>query len=247
MNVSKTPPTTDRRRVLVVDDDADITTLLERYLTGHGFDVTCAANGAQLRGVIAERAIDLVLLDLSLPDEDGLSLLRYLQTTWRGQVIVVSGRSEAVERVVGLELGADDYVTKPFDFRELLARIRSVLRRAPLGSSLVDSESVPCLHFDGFTLDTSARRLTDRNGTEVPLTTSEFELLMALLGKPKQVLTRDQLMNSLYSREAGPFDRAIDVGIGRLRRKLEFDPATPQLIKSVRGAGYMLAVDVSRS
>ena len=247
MTDARDAPTADRPRILVVDDDAEIVALLARYLNGHGFEVTGAANGAQLRTSIGEAAADLVLLDLGLPDEDGLSLLRYLQTQWRGPVIVISGRSEAVERVVGLELGADDYVTKPFDFRELLARIRSVLRRAASAPSTKLAGAVTCLRFDGFTLDPAARRLTDRTGAEVPLTTSEFELLKALLDKPKQVLTRDQLMNNLYSREAGPFDRAIDVCIGRLRRKLELDPAVPQLIKSVRGAGYMLAVDVSRS
>jgi DNA-binding response OmpR family regulator len=246
MSDAKDTATADRPRVLVVDDDAEIVALLARYLGGHGFEVTGVANGAQLRASIHE-AVDLVLLDLGLPDEDGLSLLRYLQTHWRGPVIVISGRGEAVERVVGLELGADDYVTKPFDFRELLARIRSVLRRAASRPSPELAVTVTCLRFDGFTLEPAARRLTDRTGVEVPLTTSEFELLKALLDKPKQVLTRDQLMNHLYSREAGPFDRAIDVGIGRLRRKLELDPAMPQLIKSVRGAGYMLAVDVSRS
>jgi len=247
MNLPMPPPIADRPRVLIVDDDAEIVMLLERYLSGHGFEIATAANGARLRASINERETDLVLLDLSLPDEDGLSILRFLQTSWRGPVIVISGRIDSVERVVGLELGADDYVTKPFDFRELLARIRSVLRRTAAIRSSEHVEAASCLQFDGLTLDTAARRLTDRDGSEVPLTTSEFDLLKALLGRPKQVLTRDQLMNSLHSRDAGPFDRAIDVGIGRLRRKIERDPSIPTLIKSVRGAGYMLAIEVTRS
>jgi two-component system OmpR family response regulator len=235
----------DWPQVLVVDDDPDIVQLLARYLRGHGFRVVTAMSGAQLRAGIAAGTIDLVLLDLGLPDEDGLSLLRYLQTEWRVPVIVVSGRGEAVERVVGLELGADDYVTKPFDFRELLARIRSVLRRAQAQPEIV-SVAAYVLEFDGLKLDLSARRLTDRSGGELPLTTGEFELLQTLLQSPRQVLTRDQLMNRIHGHEAGPFDRAIDVQISRLRRKIEVDPAIPRLITSVRGAGYLFAADVRK-
>lgn len=235
----------DRPRILVVDDDPGIVQLLSRYLGGHGFQVSSAADGAQLRASMNAAPTDLILLDLGLPDEDGLSLLRYLQSNWSVPVIVVSGRGESVERVVGLELGADDYVTKPFDFRELLARIRTVLRRAlarPAETPVVTDR----LEFDGLKLDLSARQLIDRNGIEIPMTTSEFELLQTFLERPRQVLTRDQLMNSLHGRDAGPFDRAIDVQIGRLRRKIEADPASPRLIKSVRGAGYLFTVDVRR-
>jgi two-component system OmpR family response regulator len=162
-------------------------------------------------------------------------------------VIVISGRGESVERVVGLELGADDYVTKPFDMRELLARIRSVLRRA----RPVAAASAPApgrwLEFDALRLDVPARRLLDRDGGDVPLTTGEFELLLAFTERPNQVLSRDQLMNHLHGREAGPMDRAIDVQIGRLRRKIEADPSDPRLIKSVRGAGYVFTAAVRRS
>jgi two-component system OmpR family response regulator len=238
-------PSSDWPQVLVVDDDPDIVQLLSRYLRGHGLRVVTAMSGAQLRAGIASASIDLVLLDLGLPDEDGLSLLRYLQTDWQVPVIVVSGRGEAVERVVGLELGADDYVTKPFDFRELLARIRSVLRRAQTQSEIAPA-TVRILEFDGLRLDLSARRLTDRSGGELPLTTGEFELLQTLLQSPRQVLTRDHLMNSIHGHEAGPFDRAIDVQISRLRRKIEIDPASPRLITSVRGAGYLFAADVRK-
>jgi two-component system OmpR family response regulator len=238
-------PGADWPQILVVDDDPDIVQLLARYLRGHGFRVVTAMNGAQLRTGIAAASIDLVLLDLGLPDEDGLALLRFLQTDWQVPVIVVSGRGEPVERVVGLELGADDYVTKPFDFRELLARIRTVLRRV-LTPSTTAPTVVRLLEFDGLKLDLSARRLIDRAGNELALTTGEFELLQTLLQSPRQVLTRDQLMNRIHGHDAGPFDRAIDVQIGRLRRKIEVDPTSPRLITSVRGAGYLFAADVHK-
>jgi two-component system OmpR family response regulator len=230
--------------VLVVDDDAEIAALLCRYLLGHGCRASAVASGAQLRAALDGPPIDLILLDLGLPDEDGLLLLRHLQGAWPGPVIVVTGRGESVERVVGLELGADDYVTKPFDLRELLARIRSVLRRARAEPGRPVGASNGGVAFDGLHLEPSARLLTGRDGHEVELTNGEFVLLQAMLQRPNQVLTRDQLMNCKHGRDAGPFDRAIDVQIGRLRRKLEIDPAHPRLIKSVRGAGYVLATTV---
>lgn len=236
----------DLPSVLVVDDDEEIRGLLDRYLSGHGFRVICAGSAAQSRAAIGSRPIDLVLLDLGLPDEDGLSHLKHLQTVWRGPVIVVTGRGDAVERVVGLELGADDYVTKPFDFRELVARMRTVLRRAkPPAAAPVATEGK--LHFAGFVLDPASRHLSAADGRDIPLTTGEFDLLQVLVAHPRQVLSRDQLMNRLHGRDAGPYDRAIDVQIGRLRRKLGDDPAQPVLIKSVRGAGYLLATEVKRS
>ncbi len=235
----------DLPSVLVVDDDDEIRGLLARYLGTHGFRVIQAASAAQSRSAIGSQAVDLVLLDLGLPDEDGLSHLKHLQAVWRGPVIVVTGRGEAVERVVGLELGADDYVAKPFDFRELVARIRTVLRRAKPAEN-ADAAGGDRVRFAGFSLDLASRQLTDAQGREIPLTTGEFELLRALISHPRQVLSRDQLMNSVHGRQAGPFDRAIDVQIGRLRRKLEPDAAQPALIKSVRGAGYLLAAEVRR-
>ncbi|KAF1710755.1 response regulator [Pseudoxanthomonas sacheonensis] len=238
------------QRILIVDDDADIVTLLTRYLSGHGFQVSGAGNGAELRAHVEGVGTDVILLDLGLPDEDGLELLRYLQGTWSGPVIVVSGRGEPVERVVGLELGADDFVSKPFDLRELLARIRSVLRRsaktAPTQTPAPTAQS-NLFEFAGFRLDLASRRLTDPQGDEVALTTGDFQLLCALLDKPRQVLSRDELMDALYKREAGPFDRAVDMGIGRLRRKIEPNPEVPILIKSVRGVGYLFASEVIRS
>lgn len=229
--------------VLVVDDDAEIGALLSRYLGGQGLRVSVAGDGAQLRAAMREQAIDLVLLDLGLPDEDGLSLMRDLRAQWQGPVIIISGRGESVERIVGLELGADDYVTKPFDLRELLARIRSVLRRARPAPEAATA-STRGFEFEGLRLDMPTRRLSNRHGDAIALTAGEFDLLLALLQRPHQVLTRDQLMNAVHGRDAGPFDRAIDVQIGRLRRKLEGDPADPQMIKSVRGAGYLFAAAV---
>ncbi|WP_394538391.1 response regulator transcription factor [Lysobacter enzymogenes] len=239
---SDAAPAAAQPRLLLVDDDADILALLARYLGANGCKTASAASAAQARASVAAGGIDLVLLDLGLPDEDGLSLLRHLQTQWRGPVIVVSGRGEAVDRVVGLELGADDYVAKPFDLRELLARVRSVLRRA---AAPAQTPAADCLRFEGFRLDLSARRLTDAAGAEIALTTGEFQLLRALLQRPQQVLSRDELMSALHGREAGPYDRTIDVAIGRLRRKIEADPAAPGLIKAVRGAGYLFAAAVS--
>ena len=233
-----------RPDVLVVDDDTEIVALIERYLGAHGFDVRAAHSGAGMHAALSERHPDMVLLDLGLPDIDGLSLLQHLRTHWQGPVIVVSGRGEAVERVVGLELGADDYVAKPFDFRELLARIRSLLRRA----APVEAPAAPAparrLAVAPLVLDLGWRRRPDAAGNEIILTTGEFELLRALLERPNEVRSRDELMNALYGREAGPFDRAIDVGVARLRRKVEREPSAPDLIRSVRGAGYLLAAEV---
>lgn len=224
--------------VLVVDDDVEIGRLLFRYLGSQGLHVSVALNGAELRAATDGDAIDLILLDLGLPDEDGLVLMRDLRSRWHGPVIILSGRGEAVERVVGLELGADDYVTKPFDLRELLARIRSVLRRAQ-GVPTKQVDKARGYTFAGFRLDVASRGLVDSAGLDIELTTGEYELLLCLVQHGHQVLARDQLMNALHGRDAGPFDRSIDVQIGRLRRKLEEDPAYPRLIKSVRGAGYL--------
>lgn len=244
MEAAEATENPSRPHVLVVDDDAEIAALVCRYLSGQGCRVSIVANGAQLRASLTGPPIDLILLDLTLPDEDGLLLLRHLQSHWCGPVIVVSGRGESIERVVGLELGADDYVTKPFELRELLARIRSVLRRTRPEPGPAVAASNGGFRFDGLHLEPSSRRLIDRDGREVALTSGEFDLLQAMLERPNQVLTRDQLMNCMHGRDAGPFDRAIDVKIGRLRRKIEIDATRPRLIKSVRGAGYVLATTV---
>jgi DNA-binding response OmpR family regulator len=198
-----------------------------------------------LREAVARREIDVILLDLGLPGEDGFTLTRQLREHWKGALIIVTGRGDSIDRVVGLELGADDYVTKPFDLRELLARVRSVLRRA-VEARPAKPAATKVLRFGGFRLDLDARDLTDAAGNNVALTTGEFELLAILIANPNRVLSRDDLMSRIHGREAGPYDRAIDVQIGRLRRKIEGDPAQPSLIKSVRGAGYIFAASVER-
>jgi two-component system OmpR family response regulator len=238
-------PAPSTPRILVVDDDVEIGKLLSRYLGGQGFEVVLAHDGAQLRASLAEGGIDLMLLDLGLPDEDGLSLLRRFRQDWSGPVIVISGRGDSIEKVIGLELGADDYVGKPFELRELLARIRSVLRRAAPQAPAA-SGAANTLHFEGWSLDLPGRRLAAADGREVRLTTGEFRLLKALVERPNEVLSRDELMNALHGRDAGPFDRAIDVQLGRLRRKLGDEGSNPRLIKAVRGEGYLFAAPVKR-
>jgi DNA-binding response OmpR family regulator len=232
--------------LLVVDDDTDVLDLLRRYFTGQGFEVSTAENGTGMRDAIARTAVDLVLLDLGLPGEDGFELTRQLRKSWNGALIIITGRGESVDRVVGLELGADDYVTKPFDMRELLARVRSVLRRAAPSAGLGGGASEVAFQFGNFLLIPQSRTLRTTSGETIALTTGEYELLRVLVEHPNRVLSRDDLMEHIHGRNAGPFDRAIDVQIGRLRRKVESDPANPELIKSVRGAGYLFSARVSR-
>ena len=235
-----------RPHLLVVEDDQDIVDVIRRYFTAQGFDVAAASDGTSMRAVIDSQNIDVVLLDLGLPGEDGFTLTRYLRERWRGALIIVTGRGDSIDRVVGLELGADDYVTKPFDLRELLARVRSVLRRASETASSTASNAQETVRFNGFRLHIGSRELFGPDGKAVPLTTGEFDLLGAFIANPNRVLSRDDLMNRIHGRDAGPYDRAIDVQIGRLRRKMESDPAQPALIKSVRGAGYLFAARVER-
>jgi DNA-binding response OmpR family regulator len=232
--------------LLVVDDDDGVLDVLRRYFTGQGFDVSAATNGAEMREALARTNVDLVLLDLGLPGEDGFELTRQLRKSWNGALIIITGRGESVDRVVGLELGADDYVTKPFDLRELLARVRSVLRRATPGAAPADVTHQAALRFGNFLLIPQSRTLCTTDGETIALTTGEYELLRVLVEHPNRVLSRDDLMEHIHGRNAGPFDRAIDVQIGRLRRKVESDPANPELIKSVRGAGYLFSAHVSR-
>lgn len=233
-------------RLLIVDDEADVSGMLARYFTAQGFAVTTVSDGIQMREVLAAQPIDLVLLDLGLPGEDGFSLTRYLREQWRGPVVIVTGRGESVDRIVGLELGADDYVTKPFDLRELLARVRSVLRRAHPATPSVPAHADGTLAFDRFILDTRSHALSTAEGASIELTSGEFALLHILAEHPQQVMTRDHLMTHIHGRDAGPFDRSIDVQVGRLRRKIEPDPKVPQLIKSVRGTGYLFTPTVRK-
>jgi two-component system, OmpR family, response regulator len=231
--------------VLIVEDDADVAALVTTYLRGQGLHVECVQSGHALFETVSREPVDVVLLDLGLPGEDGLAILRELRGRWRGPVIIVSGRGEAVERVVGLELGADDYVAKPFDFRELLARIRSVLRRVAAPAQEARDESV--LLFNGMRLEPAKRRLVRDDGSEIHLSAGEFALLSILASRPGHVFSRDALMSRLHGHDAGPYDRAIDVQVGRLRRKIEGDALHPQVIKSIRGAGYVFSASIVRA
>jgi two-component system OmpR family response regulator len=242
--------------IAVLDDEIEITRLLATYLQGRGFRVTELHRGGDLVALMPVDPPALVLLDLGLPGEDGLGIARQLREHWRCGLVIVTGRGDAVDKVVGLEVGADDYVTKPFDLRELLARINAVLRRmaepgravaapAPLPAPAVAPNARRRLGFAGWLLDIDARRLLDPAGVEVALTTGEFDLLCAFAEHAGRVLSRDFLLEQTRGREAAPFDRTIDVQVGRLRRKLEADPDHPQIIKSVRGAGYVFVPEVS--
>jgi len=249
--------------IAIVDDEPDITALLANYLQSQGYRVTALHNGRALMALMTVDAPALVLLDLGLPGEDGFSIARQLREHWRCGLVIVTGRGDAVDKVVGLEVGADDYVTKPFDLRELLARIKAVLRRmtpadaaAPAGAGGAGASGAAggsggaaraSFGFAGWQLDTAARRLVDPQGRTVPLTGGEFDLLSAFARHSGRVLSRDFLLEQTRGREAAPFDRTIDVQVGRLRKKLELDSDDPQIIKSVRGAGYIFVPPVSVS
>lgn len=243
--------------IAVLDDEVDITQLLANYLRGHGYRVTSVHNGRSLMELMPIDPPDLVLLDLGLPGEDGFSIARQLREHWRCGLVIVTGRGDSVDKVVGLEVGADDYVTKPFDLRELLARIKAVLRRLSPRDTPAMQGDMPALKLDardpalstlcfaGWELDTAARGLRNPQGHEVVLTGGEFDLLRVFAKHGGRVLSRDFLLEQTRGREAGPFDRTIDVQVGRLRKKLETDAQAPQIIKSVRGAGYILVPPVA--
>ena len=236
------------QHIAVLDDEPDITQLLANYLQSQGFRVSQLHSGRPLMDLMASDPPALVLLDLGLPGEDGFTIARQLREHWHCGLVIVTGRGDSIDKVVGLEVGADDYVTKPFDLRELLARIKAVLRRtAPADMQIVAAPAVPRskLRFAGWELDTAARCLTGAQGQTVALTSGEFDLLSVFALHPGRVLSRDFLLESTRGREAAPFDRTIDVQVGRLRKKLEADAEDPQIIKSVRGAGYILVPPVS--
>ena len=234
--------------IAIVDDEPDITQLLAGYLSRQGFRVSALGSGHALIELMSADRPDLVLLDLGLPGEDGFAIARKLRERWQCGLIIVTGRGDAVDQVVGLEIGADDYVTKPFDLRELLARIKAVLRRLAPPAEAAAAPQAPRerLCFDGWELDVAARRLLDRSGESVLLTGGEFDLLCVLAQHAGRVLSRDFLLEHTRGRDAAPFDRTIDVQIGRLRRKLGDDADDPRIIKSVCGVGYVLTprVDV---
>jgi two-component system, OmpR family, response regulator len=237
----------DNGHILVVDDQKEICDVVQEYLTGEGYRVSTAHDGSGMRRVLGQHHIDLVILDLMLPGEDGLTLARSLRNESGIGIIILTGRGETVDRIIGLEMGADDYLPKPFHLRELLARVKSVLRRV---QSRVGEPGQPVrtnARFAGWSLDLSSRELLSPAGQQVRLTTGEFDLLAAFVNNPNQVLSRDRLLDLARNREAGPFDRTIDVQVGRLRRKLEDDPQNPNLIKTVRGSGYIFTPTVEFS
>ena len=230
--------------ILVVDDEQEICDLVWDYLTNEGFRVSTARDGAGLRDEMARSPVDLVILDLMLAGEDGLQLARELRAQSETGIIILTGRGETVDRIIGLEMGADDYLSKPFHLRELLARVRSVLRRAATRVGEKNAAQRSLGRFAGWTFDLAARSLTAASGEEIRLTTGEFELLAAFVNNANQVLSRDRLLDLTRHRTAGPFDRTIDVQVGRLRRKLEDDPKNPTMIKTVRGGGYIFTPPV---
>ena len=245
------------QHLAVLDDEVDITQLLANYLRGHGYRVTPLHDGRSLMALMPIDPPALVLLDLGLPGEDGFAIARQLREHWHCGLVIVTGRGDSVDKIVGLEVGADDYVTKPFDLRELLARVKAVLRRlAPddLPMRVPEGRQAPgvcanratrdTLRFAGWELDTAARSLVNPQGIDVTLTSGEFDLLRAFAEHSGRVLSRDFLLEKTRGREAGPFDRTIDVQVGRLRKRLEVDPDDPKIIKSVRGAGYILVPPV---
>ena len=231
-------------RVLLVDDEPGLRQPLADYLVRQGFGVVQAASAAQARRELPDGAFDIVLLDIMMPGEDGLSLCRHLTETRQLPVIFLTAKGEATDRIVGLEIGADDYVVKPFDPRELVARIRSVLRRASRGSAPVADDLE--YDFEGWRLAPVKRRLVDPEGAVVAISSVEFRLLVAFLDHPRQVLDRDRLLDLVQGREAHLFDRAVDNQVSRLRRKIEADSKNPQLIQTVWGGGYLFAADVRR-
>jgi two-component system phosphate regulon response regulator OmpR len=233
-------------RILVVDDDPDLRWMVEKYLSKHAFAVTLAEDGVKMREALEQQSFDLAILDINLPGEDGLSLARYLRSNYQIGIIMLSAAAEVFDRIVGLEMGADDYVTKPFEPRELLARVKSVLRRVQ-GEVERAAETSTRVRFGEYMLDLEAHQLLDKNDQAVALTSMEFDLLKAFAENPNKVLDRDQLLSLSHNRDWDPFDRSIDIRITRLRRKIEVEPSRPQIIKTVRGAGYIFVTRASGS
>jgi two-component system OmpR family response regulator len=234
---------TDKGHLLIVDDDPEIRDLLAHFLREHGFQVSVAAEGEEMLQLLQDSEPDLVVLDLMLPGEDGLSLCRRLSADYTVPIIMLTAVAEEADRIVGLEMGADDYLTKPFNPRELLARIRAVLRR--VGQSATGDRG-QLVSFQGWQLDLGRRELKREDGTLVPLSAGEFRLLQVLAEHPQQVLSRDFLLERTHGRESGPYDRSVDIQLSRLRRKIEDNPREPGIIKTVRSGGYMFSLPVQR-
>jgi two-component system OmpR family response regulator len=233
--------------LLIVDDDEDILSLLTKFFRKHSHEVTVAADGAAMFAALEEQPINLIILDLMLQGEDGFSLCRRLRAASHVPVIMLTAMADQTDRIVGLEIGADDYLTKPFDARELLARVKAVLRRTALnGTPATSAETRPALCFGDWRLDVTRRELRSANNTLVVLSGGEFDLLLAFAEHSQRVLTRDQLLDLSRGVSHGAFDRSIDVQVSRLRYKLETDPKSPALIRTVRNGGYIFAAKVTR-
>src|SRR5471032_3657347 len=231
--------------LLIVDDDPEIRQLLADYLRDAGYQTSTACDGKEMRRRLELNVIDLIVLDLMLPGEDGLSLCRDLRTISNIPVIMLTARGTLVDRIVGLEVGADDYLPKPFDPRELLARIKVIIRRARSFPEKQEADRIGTLSFEGWQLDTRARQMRSPQGVTLSLGSSDYLVLRALLDHPKRTLSRDFLLAAVYGKESLPFDRAIDVCVSRLRQQLGDNPRTPSLIKTIRNGGYMLNADVA--
>lgn len=232
--------------ILIVDDDPEICELVSDYLQQHGYRVSTAHNGIEMQRVMKKLTIDLVVLDIMMPGEDGLTLCRKLRENSNVFIIILSAIGEEADRIIGLEIGADDYLAKPFSPRELLAHIKALARRthARIGQKSTPITNLPNLKFLEWVLDQNKRRLIAPDGVTVPLSTGEYELLLAFLENPHRTLSRDQLLDITRGRESLPFDRTIDVQVARLRKKIEIDPKIPQVILTVRGGGYQFNADV---
>lgn len=233
------------KTILVVDDDPELGQLLHDYFSDWGYHVLLACDGNQMREQFKDNQIDLVILDFMLPGEDGFTLCRTLRATSDLPILMLTANGDEMNRIIGLEMGADDYINKPFNPRELLARVKNIFRRTGESSDTKMQKKARKLYFSGWTLDLDAHHLIDADDVVVPLSSGEFRLLNALAENPNRVLTRDQLMDIISSREAGPFDRTVDVMISRLRRRLGNDEEQP-LIRTVRSEGYMLVSRVER-
>jgi two-component system, OmpR family, response regulator len=237
----------DSPHILIVDDHHEIRDLVSRILSKEGYRVSLAADGRAMRKVLADSRIDLILLDLMLPGEDGLSLCRGLRAESSIPIIMLTAKGEEVDRVIGLEMGADDYLPKPFGSRELLARIKAVLRRSHMAPTADEPQHKAKRYlFDRWILDADVRELLRDDGVTMALSTGEYDLLFALVERPHRMLSRDQLLDLARGRAAVPLDRSIDTQVSRLRKKLELDPGNPKIIKTVWGGGYVFASDVSQ-
>ena len=240
----------DSAHILVVEDDAFVQKALRLYLEGEGYRITTCDNGNDMHALMAKDPADLAIMDLKLPNDDGFELTKQLREKYAVGIIILTSKDDAIDRVVGLEIGADDYVTKPWDERELLARIRSVMRRVTerRDAALAGGDSGQrSVNFNGWTLNLDSRELKNPDGAKVELTSGEFSLLNEFIEKAGRVLSRDHLLGAIYSRDWEPFDRSIDVLVTRLRRKVEADSRHPEIIKTVRGTGYMFAAAVKRA